>query len=292
METTDPTANSDTTANPSAGPDTATPTATGVLPPRRIVRPREGRMIGGVCASIADYFGVDVLLVRIAAVVLALSGGAGVVGYLALWLLTPSEDGPAAVTGLPDVVERLHGRRPWQVAGIVVLGLVAVSIVAHAAVVLVPALLVIGLVLALATRWWRVLLGLLLVAVLAGTTFLVAGPHLGSRDFTVARATDLADDYGSPVGAVRVDLRGLVLDRDRHTTVWAGSGDVVVTVPAGLAVHVEGQAGVGDVSVLGRTASGPGATITADSGPVTVGTPRLALDVVAGNGDVTVTSVG
>ncbi|MDQ1674613.1 MAG: hypothetical protein QOC98_3175 [Frankiaceae bacterium] len=246
-------------------------TATGVLPPRRLIRPREGRMIGGVCASLADYFGVDVLLVRVAAVVLALSGGAGFVGYLALWLLTPSEDAPAAVPGLPQAVERLRGRRPWQVAGIVVLGLVLASIVAHAAVVLVPVLLLIGLVVALTTRWWRVLLALLVVMVLAGAAFVVAGPHLGSRDFTVARAADLGGEYGSPVGAVRVDLRGLVLDSDRQTTVWAGSGDVVVTVPAGLAVHVEGQAGVGDVSVFGRTASGPGATITADAGPVTAG---------------------
>lgn len=52
-------------------------------------RADEGRMIAGVCAGLADYFDVDVVLVRIVVAVLALVGGLGVPLYLAAWLLLP-----------------------------------------------------------------------------------------------------------------------------------------------------------------------------------------------------------
>lgn len=45
--------------------------------------------VAGLCSAIAERYGVDVLLVRILAVVLALSGGVGVVLYLGGWLLFP-----------------------------------------------------------------------------------------------------------------------------------------------------------------------------------------------------------
>jgi phage shock protein PspC (stress-responsive transcriptional regulator) len=55
-------------------------------------RPLQGRMLAGVAAGIADYLGVDVTIVRIAfAVLTVVGGGAGVVLYLAGWLLIPEE---------------------------------------------------------------------------------------------------------------------------------------------------------------------------------------------------------
>lgn len=38
---------------------------------RQLVRPNEGRVLAGVCAGIARYFGIDPLIVRIALVFLA-----------------------------------------------------------------------------------------------------------------------------------------------------------------------------------------------------------------------------
>ena len=59
-----------------------------------LVRPRNGRMLAGVCAAFADYFGLDVTLVRVIwAVVAVLTGGAGMLAYLAAWAIIPS-DGP------------------------------------------------------------------------------------------------------------------------------------------------------------------------------------------------------
>lgn len=57
----------------------------------RLRRPVEGRLVAGVAAGLADYFDVDVVVVRIALVVLAITGGLGVPLYLAAWLLVPEE---------------------------------------------------------------------------------------------------------------------------------------------------------------------------------------------------------
>ena len=57
-----------------------------------LVRSRKGRMVAGICAGIAGYLGVDVTLVRvIVAVVSVITGGAGVLAYLAAWMIIPSE---------------------------------------------------------------------------------------------------------------------------------------------------------------------------------------------------------
>ena len=40
--------------------------------PKRLLRAREGRVIGGVCAGLGRYFNVDPIMFRIGAIVLAL----------------------------------------------------------------------------------------------------------------------------------------------------------------------------------------------------------------------------
>lgn len=55
-----------------------------------LVRPRRGKVIAGVCAAIADRFGISRLLVRLAFVVFGLVG-AGEIAYIAGWLLIPKE---------------------------------------------------------------------------------------------------------------------------------------------------------------------------------------------------------
>jgi signal transduction histidine kinase len=54
-----------------------------VLP--RLALSSEGRVLGGVCAGIAQALGVDATLVRLVFAVLALAGGVGVFLYLTLW---------------------------------------------------------------------------------------------------------------------------------------------------------------------------------------------------------------
>ena len=57
-----------------------------------LVRSRKGRIVGGVCAGLAEYFGMDVTLVRvIVAVITVITGGAGVLAYLVAWAIIPEE---------------------------------------------------------------------------------------------------------------------------------------------------------------------------------------------------------
>ena len=58
---------------------------------RRLVRRRDGKMLAGVCAGLADYFGVDVNLVRVVTVVLGVATGIIIPAYLLAWLIVPEE---------------------------------------------------------------------------------------------------------------------------------------------------------------------------------------------------------
>ena len=60
-------------------------------PPLRRPTLRNGRMLAGVCAGIADYLAVDATIVRVAFAVFTFLGGAGIPAYLACLLLIPEE---------------------------------------------------------------------------------------------------------------------------------------------------------------------------------------------------------
>jgi phage shock protein C len=58
---------------------------------KRLYRIRDGRIVAGVCAGLAAYFGVDPTLVRLAFVLLTFFGGLGVLLYLGAWMVIPDE---------------------------------------------------------------------------------------------------------------------------------------------------------------------------------------------------------
>lgn len=66
---------------------------------RRLMRAREGRKIAGVCQGVAEYFDVDVTLVRILWVVVAFCGLLGVVAYIVAWIVMPEV--PLALNSAP-----------------------------------------------------------------------------------------------------------------------------------------------------------------------------------------------
>jgi phage shock protein PspC (stress-responsive transcriptional regulator) len=56
------------------------------------MRPRFGRVFGGVCAGFAQQYGWDVILVRILLCVLVLFGcGTPILAYLVAWIVMPNE---------------------------------------------------------------------------------------------------------------------------------------------------------------------------------------------------------
>jgi phage shock protein PspC (stress-responsive transcriptional regulator) len=52
-------------------------------------RSREGKVIAGVCAGLAEQFGISVTIIRIAFVLGTLIGGPGLIVYLVLWVSMP-----------------------------------------------------------------------------------------------------------------------------------------------------------------------------------------------------------
>ncbi|WP_242884889.1 PspC domain-containing protein [Actinomadura litoris] len=57
-----------------------------------LYRPRQGRIIAGVCAGLAQRFGMSAWTVRMLALLSCLLPGPQFVVYLVLWVMLPSED--------------------------------------------------------------------------------------------------------------------------------------------------------------------------------------------------------
>lgn len=111
-------------------PETAPPPTRPATPPAaparpRLERPREDRIVSGVCSGLARHLGVDPIHVRFAAVILAFLGGAGLLVYLAGLVMIPEEgeDQPIIHTGRMDA----DGRTPL-VLGALVLAVVALGV--------------------------------------------------------------------------------------------------------------------------------------------------------------------
>lgn len=59
---------------------------------KQILRPKKGRMIAGVAAAFANYFNIDVTVVRLIWIVLFIPGGVpGLLLYIICWIVIPDE---------------------------------------------------------------------------------------------------------------------------------------------------------------------------------------------------------
>ena len=59
---------------------------------RGLVRPRDGRLLAGVCAGLAHRFGIDPWAARLLFLALLLIPGSQLIIYPVLWIVMPSED--------------------------------------------------------------------------------------------------------------------------------------------------------------------------------------------------------
>ncbi len=59
---------------------------------RRLYRSQNDRMIAGVCGGLAEFFDIDPTLVRLIFVLLTLMGGHGILLYIILMIVMPSEN--------------------------------------------------------------------------------------------------------------------------------------------------------------------------------------------------------
>lgn len=60
---------------------------------KKLIRPLEGRKIAGVAMAFANYFGIDVTLVRLILALALIPGGVpGLLIYVVCWIVIPSEE--------------------------------------------------------------------------------------------------------------------------------------------------------------------------------------------------------
>jgi phage shock protein PspC (stress-responsive transcriptional regulator) len=136
-----------------------------------------------------------------------------------------------------------------------------------------------------------VILGLVL---LAGFAAAAASPvslasGLGDKVARPLAASELEDQYDLGIGDLTVDLRDLTLPPGRtHVEADLGIGQLLVQVPEGVALDVDGHVGVGEVTVLGQEEDGTGADQRLFFPGPTPDAPVLELEADVGIGDLEV----
>jgi len=58
---------------------------------RRLYRNPQGKVIGGVCTGLGDYFNIDYTIIRLVWLFLILFGGLGLLAYLIAWIIIPEK---------------------------------------------------------------------------------------------------------------------------------------------------------------------------------------------------------
>ena len=90
---------------------------------RRLYRCRHDRRLGGVASGVAEYFGLDVSLVRLLWFVSFFFGGFGLLLYVGLWIIAPLEPlteaelaaSPAiGPSGMAGHLHRTSGESRWS----------------------------------------------------------------------------------------------------------------------------------------------------------------------------------
>lgn len=234
-------------------------------PPKRFVRSRTDRMLGGIAGGLGAYFGIDALLVRLAIVVLVVvSGGGGLLAYGVVWLFSPADgaDGPPV---------RLHGRS-LLVRLVVLTALLGASALVFAAgvwavavgggVTLALVITVVGAGVAAAAfvrpvRW----LAIPAVALALGAAFAAAAGidgkgGVGARDYHPASAADLRDHYQLGAGRLLVDLRDARLTGEHRVRLDVGIGEAVLLVPEDVCVSASARLGIGGIDAFQRSQGG------------------------------------
>jgi phage shock protein PspC (stress-responsive transcriptional regulator) len=92
--------------DPSRNTPPSTPRFTPARAPKRLYRNPDGP-IGGVATGIADYLGLDPVILRLAFLLAALSGF-GLAAYLVCWVVIPKGERPRRQLAQPGSVQESH----------------------------------------------------------------------------------------------------------------------------------------------------------------------------------------
>jgi phage shock protein PspC (stress-responsive transcriptional regulator) len=90
---------------------------------KELHRSQDDRILAGVAGGLGRYFDLSPTFFRIGFAILTLVGGAGILLYVAAWLVIPDE---GETDSIVSEALRRHRDRPWLLAGV---GLVAIALV-------------------------------------------------------------------------------------------------------------------------------------------------------------------
>ena len=287
---------------------------------RRLERSRSDRMVAGVAGGLARYFDIHPAVYRVGFVVLTLLGGAGILIYLALALVMPDEGKEDSIA---TAALRNRRERPWPLIGlglVAVAGAVLLSratlwphgdawiplLIAGAAILWItrhgnkapaPAdattlaaedsrrirRVFKGLAIAFGTL---VALFLVTAAVFAAIFHVHLGSGVGDRNYVVAGTQDLRSSYKLGIGDMTLDLRNVQFAKgETNVRARVDVGNLRVIVPNDVALRVDGDAQLGQVQMLGKTADGR----NVDRHVAETGKRELVLKAHVGVGKVQVT---
>jgi phage shock protein PspC (stress-responsive transcriptional regulator) len=297
------------------------PPPSGPEPRPQLHRSPSDKMVAGVCGGLAEYSGVDALLWRVGFVALTVAGGTGVIVYLLLWLLMPTDPAgpPAGIPGAPAAARPRAGRAPAgprspvpriTVAGLLIVIGVLVLLTRLTSWDLGPrgflgaALLVVGAGLVVTaftpgrrSRGGLIVLGVLLSIALAVASVPERAVHwnvdggVGDHVYRPVSAAAVHRTYDAGIGTTTVDLTAVDLagaSTPIRTAIDGGVGKLMVLVPDSADVQVNVNHGLGRVDVFGAGSNDgffPGtgsASWTGDDHP------ELVISIDAGIGDVEV----
>jgi phage shock protein PspC (stress-responsive transcriptional regulator)/predicted membrane protein len=252
--------------------------------PRRLIRSRSDRMLGGVAGGLGDYFRVDPVIFRIGFAVTLLFGGLGFFAYLALWIFVPTEDAARSGRAVPRSPGRVLLAIVVAIAGL--FGLMLLAAVAAWAgatghgVSIALTVMAIGAMLVVAAfrggaRW--LILPALALALPLGTVAAADIEFEGGIGETHHRPVSVKaipdEGYEHGIGEMTIDLRelewtdGTVVDLQADQ----GIGRMLIAVPENVCVDSDADAKYGVVEVAGVESSS-----SLPSGYKA--TPRLYLD--------------
>jgi phage shock protein PspC (stress-responsive transcriptional regulator) len=98
---------------------------------KKLQRDTQHKVIGGVCAGLANYFGTDASLIRLLLAFMILFAGTGIGLYLILWIVMPAGDAQTTETFdavVTDTSQTPHANKGSLVVGLILIGLGALGL--------------------------------------------------------------------------------------------------------------------------------------------------------------------
>jgi phage shock protein PspC (stress-responsive transcriptional regulator) len=99
---------------------------------KKLQRDTRNKVIGGVCAGLANYFGMDASLLRLLLALMILFAGSGFWLYIILWIVMPAGDPQMTMENgdaiMSDIIEPTKVNKGSLVIGLILIGLGALGL--------------------------------------------------------------------------------------------------------------------------------------------------------------------